>query len=74
MCLCKHEVDEGRLEGPFDNELAPKWARLVLIGPLNFAGRTDTDEQLAERLGVPCEQVAIARREFGRLRLAPAIG
>jgi hypothetical protein len=65
MCLCKREVDEGRLKGPFDSELAAKWARLVMIGPRHFAGRTRTDEQLAARLSVPVEQVAIARRELG---------
>jgi hypothetical protein len=32
MCLCKREVDEGRLEGPFTSELAAKWARLAMIG------------------------------------------
>ena len=71
MCLCKREVDEGRLEGPFNSELAAKWARLVLIGPHNFAGPS-TDEELAVRLGVPRDQVAVARREFGHL--VPAHG
>ena len=65
MCLCKREVDEGRLDGPFNSQLAAKWARLVLIGPHNFAGRPTTDEHLAERLGVPMQEVTIARREFG---------
>ena len=67
MCLCKREVDEGRLEGPFDSELAAKWARLIMIGPHNFAGRSCSDEELAARLGVPIEQVTAARREFGHL-------
>jgi hypothetical protein len=65
MCLCKREVDEGRLEGPFNSELAAKWARLVMIGPQHFAGQRSTDQQLADRLAVPLEQVALARREFG---------
>jgi hypothetical protein len=38
-----------------------------MIGPHNFAGLLTTDEDLAQRLHVPCEQVAIARREFGHL-------
>jgi glucose-6-phosphate-specific signal transduction histidine kinase len=42
-----------------------------MIGPHNFAGRDNADEDLAERLGVPLEQVAIARREFGYL--SPAL-
>ena len=67
MCLCKREVDAGRLEGPFNSELAAKRARLVMIGPHNFAGGLSTDEELAERLRVPVDQVAIARREFGHL-------
>ena len=68
MCLCKHEVDEGRIEGPFTSELAAKWARLIMIGPHNFLGRASTDHDLAERLRVPIEQVAIARRESARLK------
>ena len=67
MCLCKHEVDEGRLEGPFTSELAAMWARLIMIGPHNFSGTARTDADLAERLRVPLEQVAIARREFARV-------
>lgn len=67
MCLCKREVDEGRLEGPFNSELAAKWARLVMIDPHHFAGRPSTDQQLSDRLAVPVEQVALARREFGHL-------
>jgi hypothetical protein len=70
MCLCKHEVDEGRLEGPFTSELAARWARLIMIGPQNFAGRPRDDAELAAQLAVPVEQVAIARREFGRINAA----
>ena len=70
MCLCKREVDEGRIDGPFNSELAAKWARLIMIGPHSFAGATTTDEALAVRLHVPLEQVAIARREFAHLHAA----
>lgn len=63
MCLCKREVDEGRLQGPFNSALAAKWARLIMIGPHNFGDRRITDEYLADCLTVPVEQVAIARRE-----------
>lgn len=69
MCLCKREVDEGRIEGPFNSELAAKWARLIMIGAHNFAGGA-TDDELAERLCVPREQVSLARREFTRHSLA----
>lgn len=65
MCLCKREVDEGRIEGPFNSELAAKWARLIMIGPHNLAAGLVSDAELAARLLVPLEQVAIARREFG---------
>jgi hypothetical protein len=71
MCLCKREVDEGRLKGPFNSDLAARWARLVMIAPHNFVG-SRTDHELATRLCVPAEQVAIARREFGRV--SPALG
>ena len=70
MCLCKREVDEGRLAGPFDSELAAKRARLIMIGPHNFADRSSTDQELATRLAVPIEQVTAARREFGHLEVA----
>ena len=80
MCLCKREVDEGRIEGPFDSKLAAKWARLVMIGPHNFTGRRDE-----RRAGRPAlrshragfdrearfhEQVSIARRDFTSRTLA----
>jgi len=65
MCLCKREVDDGRIDGPFNSELAAKWARLVMIGPYNFVDRLSTDQELADRLTVPIGQVATARREFG---------
>jgi hypothetical protein len=67
MCLCKREVDEGRIEGPFNSELAAKWARLVVIGPHNLAHEGSTDDDIARRLRVPVEQVRLARQEFGHL-------
>ena len=69
MCLCKREVDAGRLEGPFTSELAERWARLLLIGPHSFAASLD-DHEIASRLGVPTDQVALARAEFGQVRAA----
>ena len=71
MCLCKREVDEGRLEGPFTSELAERWARLILIGPHAFDAGID-DHVIAARLGVPIDQVALARAEFGHV--TPAFG
>ena len=70
MCLCKREVDEGRIEGPFNSELAANWARLVMVGPHTVASGAATDEELATRLEVPVEQVAIARGEFAHLDAA----
>ena len=63
MCLCKHEVDEGHIAGPFTSELAAQWARLVLIGLGSFSTGA-TDAELAERLFVPVDQVALARAEL----------
>ena len=69
MCLCKREVDEGRLAGPFTSELAERWARLVLIRPhLHVA--EGSDGELAARLGVPPDQVALARAEMGEVRVS----
>ena len=39
-------------------------AATLMIGPHNFADPRTTDEHLADRLVVPVEQVAVARREF----------
>src|SRR4051812_35948378 len=71
MGLCKHEIDEGRIAGPFTSELAAQWARLVLIGLRSFAGDL-SNEELAERLAVPVDQVALTRIELGSRR--PAFG
>jgi hypothetical protein len=65
MCLCNHEVLEGRLKGPFTSELAEQWARLILIGPSN-AATSLSDADLAEELCVPVDQVALARSELCR--------
>jgi hypothetical protein len=62
MCLCKREVDEGRIDGPFTSELAERWARLVLIAP-RAGSAALPDVELAQELGVPVEQVALARAE-----------
>jgi hypothetical protein len=69
MCLCKREVDEGRLTGPFTSALAEQWARLLLIGPSNVATGL-SDAELAEELCVPVDHVALARAELGPARQA----
>ena len=66
MCLCKREVDEGRIEGPFTSELAARWARLMLIAPCAMSVSL-TDEELAQELGVPVEQVTLARAEIAHV-------
>jgi hypothetical protein len=65
MCLCRREVDEGRLAGPFTSALAECWARRVLIAPEACVSGDESDEELADRLGVPVEQVMLARLELG---------
>jgi hypothetical protein len=71
MALCKREVDEGRIAGPFTSELAARWARLMLVGPHN-AAKELSDHELAERIDVPEDQVVLARAEFKYRR--PAFG
>lgn len=62
MCLCCVEVLSGRLAGPFTNELAEAWARVALIGPDQLAElEGSSDEDVADALNVPAEQVRIAR-------------
>ena len=71
MALCKREIDEGRIAGPFTSELAARWARLMLIGPHHAANEL-SDHDLATRLDVPEDQIARARAEFKYQR--PAFG
>lgn len=64
MCLYSRDVDTGAVPGPYSNERAELYARCVLIGDDDLAAhRSERDEQLAQRYGVPLEQVAAKRRD-----------
>jgi hypothetical protein len=61
MCLCCGEVLNGRLPGPFSAELAEAWARCALIEDDDVATDAAGDAELAKRLRVPVEQIALVR-------------
>jgi hypothetical protein len=77
LALYAFEVATGLEQGPFDQGRAERFARALLIPAEQFlavAGATDVE--LAERLGVPVEQVPARRAElrnksYMRLTLPP---
>jgi hypothetical protein len=64
MGLYAIEVSSGRLPGPYEDARAEYFARTFLIDDEAFR-RTSTrsDRELAERFGVPGEQIARKRRD-----------
>jgi hypothetical protein len=62
LCLYGRDVDEGELPGPYDEQEGELYARTLLIPDEAFDrfGHLG-DEELAERLGVPIEQVVASR-------------
>jgi hypothetical protein len=66
MCMCCGEVLNGRLSGPFSNELAEQWARLALIDPAALTALSAMPDAEASRaLNVPVGQLSVARRANG---------
>lgn len=63
MVACAHDVAEGRLPGPYTDELARAYARHALLPPRALRG-TRCDAELAERLAVPIGEVRTARHEL----------
>jgi hypothetical protein len=69
MCLYSHDVDEGRVPGPFKNSDAELYARCVLLPDEEFECHAhDRDDELARRLGVPVEQIVAKRRDLAEVR------
>lgn len=70
MVLHAFEVDTGLEARPFDQRRAERFAReLLMPAELFLSLAEETDAELAERFGVPVEQVPERRRE-----LVPAAG
>lgn len=62
MCVFAMHIDDGTLPGPYDDEAAMRFARDLLIDPLEFAVHADeSDEALARRFAVPVAQIAAKR-------------
>jgi hypothetical protein len=69
MCLYSRDVDEGQVPGPFTNGNAELYARCVLVPDDEFdCHAREPDGELAERFGVPLEQVATKRRDTAEVR------
>lgn len=65
MCRAFAEYAAGRIPGPFDEALAERFARAVLIDPVVLAAYADdSDAALARRFNVPEDQLALARVEL----------
>lgn len=64
MALYHHAVDRGELPGPYTDAAAELYARGVLVDDADFLASADLpDEALAERFGVPVEQIAAKRTD-----------
>jgi hypothetical protein len=61
MCRYALDVEYGLLEGPYDQDKAEAYARAGLIDPRLLDCRDD--RWLARQLGVPVEQIALARAD-----------
>jgi hypothetical protein len=66
LCLHAFEVTTGLEQGPFEQERAERFARELLMPAHEFLDMADeSDAGLAERFGVPVEQVPARRLELG---------
>jgi hypothetical protein len=65
LCLHALEVVTGLEEGPFEQERAERFARELLMTAEEFRSLAgESDAEIAERFGVPFEQVAARRLEL----------
>jgi hypothetical protein len=64
LCLYGRDIESGELPGPYDEAEAELYARTLLIPDEEFDRyRHECDEELAERLRMPVEQIAAKRRD-----------
>jgi hypothetical protein len=71
MCLFSRDVDTGLVPGPYRSEDAEFYARCVLIADDEFeldCGKPD--QELADRFGVPAEQIAAKRQDLASWKIA----
>ena len=72
MALHAFEVDTGLEARPFEQHRAERFAReLLMPAELFRANVEETDAELAERFGVPVEQVPERRVELAAVPQAP---
>ncbi|WP_028057954.1 hypothetical protein [Candidatus Solirubrobacter pratensis] len=64
MCACCGEVLNGRIPGPFTNELGELWARTALIPSDELAAlQWIPEHEAARQLNVPQDQLRAARTD-----------
>ena len=67
MCFFAREVLTGQFPGPYTDQRARTFARLALIDPILFAQHEHLDdEQLAELVGVPLDEITAARADHAQ--------
>jgi hypothetical protein len=65
MCTYALDIQNGRLPGPYSDERAAFFARSALIDDDDLNALADlSDDEVAERLQVPVEQVHAKRRDL----------
>jgi hypothetical protein len=69
MCLAYAVLAADHRDGSFSSCLAERWARAALIDGDDLVRSTpERDADLAVRLNVPVDQIALARRDLSRGR------
>lgn len=64
MALYARDVMTAELPGPYTDQDAEAFARACLIDPDQLTNHAhESDQQLAQRLGLPAEQIHLARSE-----------
>lgn len=65
MCLYGVDVAAGELDGPYDDQEAALYARMLLVDDDAFREHEhESDVELAARFGVPIEQIAAKRADL----------
>lgn len=73
MCLYSRDVDQGHVPRPYRDEDAELYARCLFLPDDRFVAPAHEDDcDLADRFGVPVEQIAAKRRDIEPMWAAAA--